>query len=404
MGIYSTNRYDSLGNYTVEPVAGYNGEIGAAISMIECTQNDLALFNGIIASDFQTACMVTEGADAEEIYVVQEGALSAAWEKLKAFFKKLWEKIKSIFHTFIAKMDSVFMKDSKAFYKKYIKEINSKTDWEDFKIKCRPVKTAGKYSAKFTSANGTIFVSLGKDDLDIDKTLKNWDSEDEFKDVVDDYIDDLKGKSITKTSELEQEYFDLILDDEETKDDWTQTDITEGWVGGVLKDRKLLSDLERENSKIEKAIKSIISDIDKAQKNLSNEDRSKYATDEEMKKDPTTATTSYSYKGGFSRGLADNSLKDNGDRSVNTKEKLNNLQARYNYASKKANIIQTVFNAYASTSVKCVKYISAQARRIFAAAVAYNPKKNESTLVEFIGDAAFNEAVELMDSMYYAAE
>lgn len=404
MGIYSTNRYNSLGNYTVDPVEGYNGEIGAAISMIECTQNDLALFNGIIASDFQAACMVTEGADAEEIYVVQEGALSAAWEKLKAFFKKLWEKIKSIFHTFIAKMDSVFMKDSKAFYKKYIKEINGKTNWEDFKIKCRPVKTAGKYSATFENGSNSVFVALAKDDIDVDKKIKDWDSEDEFKDVVDTYIADLKGKSITKASELEQEYFDLILDDEETKDDWTQTDITEGWVGGVLKERKLLSDLEKENSKIEKAIKSLISDIDKAQKNLSNEDRSKYATDEEIKNNPNTATTSYSYNVGFTRGVDDNSLKSSKEKSVNTKEGLNKLQAKYNYASKKANIIQTVFNAYASTSVKCVKYISAQARRIFAAAVAYNPKKNESTLVEFIGDAAFNEAVELMDSMYYVAE
>lgn len=119
MGVYSSNRCQSIGNIQVEAAEGYHGEVGVQLAMIEGYQNDLALFDGVMMNDFKEAGMINEGATVEEVITVQEGALGGFLEKIKEFFIKLWEKIKGIFQSFMAKFDSVVMKDSKAFHDKY---------------------------------------------------------------------------------------------------------------------------------------------------------------------------------------------------------------------------------------------------------------------------------------------
>ena len=398
MGIFSTNRYGSVDtDVVIEAAEGYHGEIGAAIAMIEGYQNDMALFNGIIMTDFQESALIHEGASAEEVYVLQEGALSGAWEKIKQFFKKLGEKIKGIFHAFIAKMDSVFMKDANAFYKKYIKDINQKKSWKDFKCKVKPVKVnTGEVALGFDDGNGVKSLSIQEGDK---KALDNWDSEIEYEKVVAGYVSKLAGKGIQNSTEFKKEYMETIFDDEEVKDDWNSSDITGGYVGTFLKDKETLKTIEKANKETEKAIKNIIAAIEKEQSDLAKIDRTEYSKIVDGKSTVAGVKRTSSYTSDKeAKHVAGDGIVDRSEGS------LDSYSVKVNLTHKKATVIQEVFNAYAAASVEAYKECCAQARRVFAAAVAFSPKNENAELAAAIGDVAYYEAVDLMDTMYSIAD
>lgn len=104
---------------TVEPLAeatGYRGTIGAAQALIENVQNDRALFNAIIETDFQEVNMLREGADIE---VLTEASILAMGAKIKEFLKNAWEKIKSLISSFITMITTVIIRDNKQLVNKY---------------------------------------------------------------------------------------------------------------------------------------------------------------------------------------------------------------------------------------------------------------------------------------------
>jgi len=395
MGIFSTNRYSSLGtDVTLEAAEGYNGEIGAALAMIESCQNDMAIFNGIIASDFQAAAAVNEGASSEEVYILQEASLKGAWAKLKEFFKKLGEKIKGIFHAFIAKMDSVFMKDSAALYKKYEKDIRLKTKWEDFTVKCRAPKTAGKYSLTFSEQNSFDIKYFASADAAA-KALEDFDAEEEYGKAVSANIADMPAN--VTAADFEKEYYDKLFDDVDDVS-FTGDTVLNGWVGGILKDKKGLKELQDANNKIEKQIKTIIANIDKLEADAGKTDAGKSGSTVNLKlAGSVSGNEKSSAEGPAYRGV-------NGDSAdAEVIKGVGRIQKTYQYASKKANILNDVFTKYASVSVKAYKEVCATARKVFAAAVAWSPKA-EATLIAAVADSAFYEAVDMIDTMYDIAD
>ena len=407
MGIFSTNRYSSA--YTdVDIVAaeGYHGEIGAAIALIEGYQNDMALFNGIISADFQEACLVQEGASSDEIYILQEGALKGAWEKIIQFFKKLGEKIKGIFHAFIAKMDSIFMKDANAFYKKYIKDINQKRSWEGFKCKVKPVNVSSKEVAVGFSVTGMKLDSSS----DAKKEIEDWDSEKEYDKQVQAFVSTIRKSSIDNSEEFKKAYREYVFDDEETKDDWTSSDITDGYIGSFLKDKETLRGIERANRDTEKAIKNIIAAIEKEKDDLAKIDRSEY----EKKGRGKNKSSVDQIRSTISYGIGSKEInKEETDKDGNTtqgdlisrdKGELDKYADKVSLTHKRAIVIQNVFNDYASCVIECYKECCAQARRVYAAAVAFGPKKEDAVLAQAEGDVAYYEACDLIDTMYDIAD
>lgn len=395
MGIYSTNRFNSLGaDITLEAAEGYNGEIGAALAMLEGYQNDMAIFNGVIASDFQAAAAVHEGAGDDEVYVLQEASLKGAWEKLKEFFKKLGEKIKGLFKAFIAKMDSVFMKDSAAFYKKYEKDIRLKDKWTDFSVKVRAPKTEGKYNLEFKEADiFKIEVSISVDE--VQKKIDDFDTEEEFGKTAAAYIKELNA-SVTP-GEFEKEYTDLLLNDMDDVE-FNSNSILGGWVGGILNQKKGLKDLQDTNDKIEKQIKTIIANIDKIEKKAASTDVGKSGKTVDLKQ---AVAVSGKDKG---EGWYSDTASVSGDATDDAVIKgVSRIQKSYALARKQANVLQDVFNKYASVSIKVYKDICSSARKVFAAAVAWSPKA-ESALVAAAGEAAYYEAVDMIDTMYDIAD
>lgn len=397
MGIFSTNRYNSVDtDVVIEAAEGYHGEIGAAIAMLEGYQNDMALFNGIIATDFQEACLVQEGASSEEVYILQEGALKGAWEKLKEFFKKLGEKIKGIFHAFIAKMESYFMKDSKKFYDKYAQEIRLK-EIKDLYVPCRDLKdgiTANSIVPEFKNYSTIIFTDK-KDAID---ALSNYDEDKAFSDAVSTYVDGLKD-NVSKST-FEKDFYDRTFK-EKNDVKFTSKDVVDGWPGALLSKKDGLKSIKDSNEKIGSLIKKYIEFIDKLEK----EADTALKAGKEGKFRLQSSITANADKKDISDTTKNFNIPMNVDTSKDGDiQRTKEWHAVYQKAQKDTQILQEVFNMYAGLSVKVYKEACTTARKIFAAAVAYSPKKENAEFAIAVGDSAYYEACDLIDNMYYVAD
>ena len=123
MGIYSINNEAFGKNYEVTADESYVGTEGGLIAMLDIQRNNHAIFESLIARDFQEAYMIHEGASDEELISFNEASIGGIIDKIKAGVKKIWEKVKSIFKNFIAKIDGIISRDTKELVKKYHKTI-----------------------------------------------------------------------------------------------------------------------------------------------------------------------------------------------------------------------------------------------------------------------------------------
>ncbi|MBP5595861.1 MAG: hypothetical protein J6Y02_10810 [Pseudobutyrivibrio sp.] len=267
MGIFSTNRYNSAesnNQMMFEAAEGYHGDIGFAIAAIESYQNDMAIFNGVISSDFQEATLVHEGASADEVYILQEGVLSNAWEKIKEFFKKLWEKIKGIFKAFFAKAEGALSKDTKSFYNKYEEAINKK-NLADFEVKCRVPKNKDVILKWRTGFNFNVNDSVSKEELD------DFDEEEYF----ETRSDTATGIKASK-KEFEEKYFEAVFE-EENDVKFTVSDLTgtDSWVKEALTNTNRLGAIKQANKDLESTIAKIIGMIDDEIKKVKKADGNK---------------------------------------------------------------------------------------------------------------------------------
>lgn len=142
---------------------GYRGNIGATQALIENVQNDRALFEAAIESDFQEVCIVREGADIEAL---NEASLSAMGSKIKEFLKRAWKKIKALISSFINMLMTVIIRDNKKLVEKYRTEVLK--------------KDLGKLKFKWSESKG------GKDTVFTDSFHKPLDFQ---------YLNILDGKS-----------------------------------------------------------------------------------------------------------------------------------------------------------------------------------------------------------------
>ena len=289
MGIYSNNRFSSTTTMVdydaiTEADDNYNAVTGCAMAFLESQQNDLALFNATIYTDFQEVAALQEG------YEVLNESVSDVIEKIKQIFIKLLAKIKGIFQAFLAKLRGTFS-SNKNLYDDYVKQINKYYNWKDFKVKnFRKLKgggtdAAGKiddvgaynvdrmsYSISLTGksqasagnnnmANSTL-APLVKDYLD-DKDI---DSEDINKILIQDRLgsNDLKKELDDDLGNMNEAFMDCVFEDADTEDEWKTSDIINGIVGSVLKEgTKIQDNVEKCNKNLNNNINKIINQLNK---------------------------------------------------------------------------------------------------------------------------------------------
>jgi len=387
MGIYSNNRHSSIGNIQVEADLGYVGEAGVQLAMIEGYAQDLALFDSVISKDFQGVAARLEGATDEEVSVIEESAITDFFERIKQFFLSLAKKIKGIFQNFMAKFDSKVMKDSKAFHTKYSKVVYAK-DLGKMKVKYSKPKGAtfdfdlGSFSAAANKPCLSLTMLMG---ADVEKIAEDFDRDEYIVEVLNSCS---PRTNISSVGEYDKEVHSACFEDEEEIDG---ADSIIRDVGSTLVDNKRIDTVRKANTSIEKAISDIIKEIEKSKKSIIDMVVA------------TTGTKSASLDFGIDKSQAKPAGKGYNSSTVtagNTAQNKKALKA-VNYVQSQATAIQAASGKFTAAALREVKFEVAQARRVFAAAVAHNPKavKESADLELAFQDEAEYEVMSAFDEI-----
>ena len=372
MGVFSVNEnHFNLGGLPeVEMNEAYTTGVDMAIALVECKQNEFAVLQAGIKQDMCAA--VCE--DLEERETLNEATVSELGAKIKEILKKLLEKIKSIFHAFMAKVNSFFI-DGEEMFKKYSGEI-AKKNFSDFKLKVREFKRDKFNDLIKTTLDTTVTIEYDNVSSLTDEELNELMENDKLAEVaIEAVFTDAACKAMSidyDLGNLEKEVEDYCFEDSEKKDDWSSaTIISANWIGGLLTTKKFIEDIEKTNKSVETKIAKLLNDIDKDLRKVAGtvgKDNSSY----------NVATRTITIKGGdgskadYSVGKADTKASvaaNNRDKTkINKVRSITLLQAKVS----KYQIVQIKAQ---NARLSCAKKAMAQAKKIFAAAVAYNPKK-----------------------------
>lgn len=129
MGVYTSgtrigsNRRPSV---KLGSARGYEGSVGLHQIMIENTQNDMALFEGVIACDFQEASAIIQESSSSKIQAMNEAFASGLIDKIIGFLKTAYEKIKGLIDTFIQKLSTIVIRDNKKLVDKHRNRVMQK--------------------------------------------------------------------------------------------------------------------------------------------------------------------------------------------------------------------------------------------------------------------------------------
>ena len=373
MGVFSVNEnHFNLGGLPeVEMNEAYTTGVDMAIALVECKQNEFAVLQAGIKQDMCAA--VCE--DLEERETLNEATASELGAKIKEILKKLLEKIKSIFHAFMAKVNSFFI-DGEEMFKKYSGEI-AKKNFSDFKLKVREFKNDKFNKLLITSRANATYAPMysdltGKTDEQINELMENDKlTESALKLVFESAA--LSAMSIDDDlGNLEKEVEDYCFEDAENKDDWSSTLIISApWIGALLNTKKFIENIERTNKSVETAIAKMLNDIDKDLKKVAGTIGKAGASYEVKNK--SIKTSGDGNKAQYNPS-ATNSRVASVDAADDDNDKLTKVKA-VTYLQARVSKYQTVQIKAQNARLSCAKKAMAQAKKIFAAAVAYNPKK-----------------------------
>lgn len=352
MLLYEANRFSSLGesNIDVEARDNYIGEAGAARALIESAQNDYAIFESLIQSDFQEAQLSKEGSVNESaIRAIQEASGVGFIENIKKFLMNMWEKIKGFFKAFWNTLTAVVTRDNKKIVEKFRKPISQK---DLSKLKVKYAKSTGKdVSYKFTEFKDTEDV-IGKA-----KALKT-----DSRGMTSDDIEELKGeKYLTKlyavktgisgiTAETyRKDIHEYLFEDEDEQTGFSGSEIKE-FESVLVGSGKAIEALKKHQKNVDAGFKKVIAKIDS------------------MRKEFETKT------------------KDVDQYSDNV-QKGNRIYQAANLAAKAES---AVVNNVVSSLLTEAKFGIKQARKVYVRAAGFNPKlvKEDANLMTAIEEAS----------------
>ena len=433
MGIYDNDLYQTS-EYNVKEAYGYDNDYYSAQNvLIENAQNNMAFFEGIIRSDIQELAMRESGYVEEEVSVFTENVLTDMLGKIKSLILKVWAKIKAIFKSFMARVDSIFMKSNKSFVNKY-KSVILKKDMTDFEAKWRkPKGNSSNYDISIGEFNpsdvdkhlNTMYWMGGPAANDHPKKmLEDWDEDKNMEETLNSTFSGLKVDSV---STYEKDFMDMVFEDEDTDDKIDIDSVMTALI--TMKDTKKES--KKANDSLNKALSRMVKMIEKDQNEFIKQNPLKF-DDKGVFQGSDVYHKSYSYKNGngdyeasgtnisggggskkdtietgdkasalFTKG---NTYKDT-DTTYQTsyepggnnkwaeqhsprKDVIERYSKAFQLVHKWAMIYQTCATKYTAVVMKCFKFHNSQLRRVFAKAVAYNRKKDESVMMEAMADLA----------------
>lgn len=420
MGVYSNNRFafnEGYGSFVedVEPDLSYFGQAGADRILAEAAQNDLKMFDAIIANDFQEAYLtkaMNEGANcADQIVALQEASVGGIFGRLKEFLKKIWAKIKGLIESFLTKIRGAVTSDNKKLVDKFKKQINNgSSKLSKMKYKWSEPKnglTFGlekKYEAKGTSMVESImgiggsFTSATKAPNEIAKSCYALEKEL----GKDDYDDEQLSKYVPSTSvaDFAKDAHEHFFEDEDEEDGTFGSKMTE-IMSTLTNAEKNTKDITKAQEALDKYFREQIKNAQKMEdtaiKAVGNEKTSTYTMDSGHKQDSFTAPIGY----------AGNDTKD--------KLYTHQLDEKIDYGDSKITIpnlfakvgatLQQFFSRYQTNLTRLLNAEMAartfhikQCRRVWIQAASYAVKsvKEDAMLFDAIGESADFETDQLI--------
>ena len=338
MGLFNSNRgYLGLDYDCGEIVANenYTHEFGFGQMLVDNAQNDMAIFEALIAEDFKEVMAVQEGVE-----YVNEASLGGFFDKIKEFLKKAWEKITGIIKSFMTKFIAMFIRDNGELVKKYEKEVRNKENYNKMKYKWV------QYNEGELSKVGSSLEKYAVDPMTSENALENSVSEKDRKALdegtyLEGMLSEILGTSTTE-ADFDKDFFEKVAEDAETEEGLSGARIDE--IIDILKNAKAAKkDMDDMKSKIDKYFKKSLSAIDSAKKTV--------------------------------EGKLHGTAKDA-------------VTKKANYLYKKVSVEQKGINILLRCTMSVVKAELAQARRVFVQAAAYRPVKEDAILFDAIGECA----------------
>lgn len=405
MGVFSINEsHFNIGALPeVEMNEDYKTGVDMAIALVESRENEFAVLQAGIKQDMMAAMCE----DYDERLAINEATASGVLGKVKEILTKLLEKLKGIFHAFMTKINSFFM-DSNKFFKTYSSEIAGK-NLTDFKVKAREfhIDRFNGFIDKSTASFGKVVKGGGKS-----STVSIWKNktQEEINRAMD---SDELGKEALKLvfdsnhlgkmsidedfGNLAKEVEDYLFEEAEEMDNLNGSKIvTDDWIGGLLSKKNFISDIEKTNQATENKLKKMIAELGKdisgiastVGTNKTYKTRAHSITfkdDQDYKRDGSKTT--YTSDDSLGYNITDSTQKD-------AKEAILKYVA---YEQALATKLQDCMIKAQNARLACAKKAVAQAKKIFAAAVAYNPKKEDYELYTAVGESAEFEAMMAME-------
>lgn len=364
MGLYGRNTTSLGGHYDVVANENYRGVDGALIALTEGYVNDQAIFEAVIGQDFAEAYAFSEGCELE---LVTESALSGAFDKLKAFVKKIWEKIKGLFKSFMTKLNSVIIRDNKKFVEKYKKEVTTK-NLSKMKYKwCEPqskgfdeLRNALDDDLTATSVSLKLQDIFNYTENQIKKANEDIDDGDAEEDLLTSFL--ASGNS-TDSSSFSKDVHDECFDSEDTEEglDTVRLNSIMKVLDGSAKE---LDNIKKAQSNVDKVFSNTLKEIDNAQKKVLNK----------IPKNAGDEAESYSVK------IKSSSIPDS---SIDSSAGTNNIQNnRLSLAHRVVSLMNTCYTKATSALIAETKFLIKQARSVFVKAAAYRAT-NESMYSDY---------------------
>lgn len=371
-----TNRITGYEDLAVSE--GYNGQIGAATLTLESIQNDMALFEALICSDFQEISLIKESASDEQIIALMEASTTGFIGKLKEVLKKVWEKIKGLIKSFVTNLMNVIIRDNKKFVEKYKSEVikkdlsKMKYRWSECKSG-KDVVFGNNISPEKFNITGTDFDRL----YNFNRLVNETDEElDKIKQKI------LDGKAET-TAELlgiknKVEMGEMLKEFKEQN--YKDADEFEGLSSSLLTN---IIEVLTNSKDIIKAFTKAETDCNKVYNNRLKELNA-----------AQSAVSKLAPNGGTIENIE--------------KERIRSIpKDQVAHVSKALNVMYACIQAEQETVTKALsvlmetaKWKIKECRAVFARAAAYRPVREDAEYMDALDDEAFHEVEELFEGTF----
>lgn len=328
MAFYSSNRLSNLGTTKVAANESYVGSAGLGRLMVESEQNDMAIFEAVLAHDFSEARGIHEGTILEsEIRSLNEGSIKEFFTTLKAKLMKFWEKIKGVFKTVYAKLTEWIVRSGKAFVNLHRKELTTK-DFSKFpgmayrpNVKNPTEAYTNRPDKWMTASNVRTQTNFTPDDAEFGRDSKFMTKQ----------LSKILGGKATTASSFSKDFLDFCYAEENKKFKPSGSEITK-MMDNVYNGKAPIKELRDLEKKDGNKIRDVLKDLDTQKANLEKDDEAA----------GKALTTARNYCAAF----------------------------------------ETVVSLYTSSAIKIVKFGLSQDRKALGKLVAYNPRSvSESALL-----------------------